>query len=74
MDVDDTPLRFGSITCMTLDKQDDRIRTPRHVRTRGAAMKIWVQQMWRMGAKLCNSSVASYGDLRPHWNALWERS
>ena len=69
--------RFGNVACTSpdkLDKQDDKMRAPRRVRTRGAAMKIWAKQMRRMGAKRSSSSVASCGDLRPRWNALWERS
>ena len=59
---------FGSVDCTALDtrdKQVDRIRAPCRVRTWGAVMRIWAEQMKRMGAKRSSSSVASCGDLCP---------
>ena len=69
--------RFDSVVCTALDKLVklvDKIRAPRRVRTRGAAMKIWASKMQQMGAKRSSSSAESCGDLRPRWNAQWERS
>ena len=69
--------QFGNVACTSLDKldkQDDKMRAPRRMRTQGAAMQIWAKAMREMGAKLCSSSVASCGGLRPCWNALWECS
>ena len=40
--------RFGSVACTALDKLDklvDKMRAPRRVRTRGAAMQIWATKM-----------------------------